>query len=166
MEQQLPRIWNKHEEPFHWIFNPCASMTSTLSNDHSSQIVSEKKKNVERSKNLNTKRKILILFIFLLFHELVKTLISRNIEKWISSTEKVFSKKIENLYANVQKTQLVTYFVLATLRCTKWFHKNPWEDKRKRSAPLLKINFLQITKLLFITKNKIIIDHNFPLRAY
>jgi hypothetical protein len=62
LEQQLPRIWNKQEEPFHWIINPCASMTSTLSNDHSSQIVSEKKKNVERSKNLNTKRKILILF--------------------------------------------------------------------------------------------------------
>ena len=62
LEHPPPRIWNKHEEPFHWIFNPCASMTSTLSNDHSSQIVSEKKKNVERSKNLNTKRKILILF--------------------------------------------------------------------------------------------------------
>ncbi len=57
LEHPPPRIWNKHEEPFHWIFNPCASMTSTLSNDHSSQIVSEKKKNVERSKNLNTKRK-------------------------------------------------------------------------------------------------------------
>ncbi len=130
-----------------------------------SNCIWEEKKRRKKQK-LEHEKKNSDLTFFLLFHELLKTLISRNIEKWISSTRKVFSKKIENLYANVQKTQLVTYFVLATLRCIKWFHKNPWEDKRKRSAPLLKIKILQITKLLFLTKNKIKIDHKFPLRLY
>jgi hypothetical protein len=71
-----------------------------------------RKKTSKEAKTWTRKEKFWFNFFFLLFHELLKTLISRNIEKWISSTKKVFSKKIENLYANVQKTQLVTLSLL------------------------------------------------------